>query len=305
MPVKSRWVQYKNYSGYLATGGPKIDQPVDPSMHIARAVYLAGQLEAGSWGTVQGYDGCGMSGGILHNIGVSPKDLSQGDFWALIYTISVAAPAAFRPVGDKFAATGWKVAMDGRIRNPDGTLVPGKKIRFEISGAEGGNVPKNGPDSDRARGWAEAFFNLLTLPVTYKSQSDFAAQWLASMNAGDELAVYRRYTAASKIDSMIAIPVASLPPEVEMAMDVYHAFSVNAPGIAKGVLAPFITQLPNLDAATFATRLIRNLGKKQFGNWQDDPGDGSNRYDRTRLAVWARGDLWDKTLARRLMPRDL
>lgn len=304
MPVKSRWVQYKNYSGYLATGGPKIDQPISSFMHIDRAVYLAGQLEAGSWGTVQGYDGCAISGGILHNIAVSPKDLSQGDFFALIFNISQVAAAAFQPIGQLINAQGWKLSADGKLRLANGTLVPGKEVRRVISGAEGGNVLKTGPDSDRARTWAEAFFNLLSLPITYKVQSDFAARWLSSMNAGDELAVYRRYMTAA-VDSMIAIPAASLPPEVELAMCVYHAFSVNAPGIAKGVLAPFIAQLPKLDAATFAARLIRNLGKKQFGNWTDDPGDGSNRYDRTRLAVWARGDLWDGKLARALMPRDL
>jgi len=148
MPVQSRWVQFKNFSGYLARGGPRIDQPVNPAMHVDRAVYLAGQLEAGSWGTVQSYDGCGMSGGILHNISVSPKDLSQGDFFSLLFTVSSRATQAFAPIAAEFTRLGWKLTSDGKLRiAATGALVPGAAIRLEFSGVIGGNVPKAGSDS--------------------------------------------------------------------------------------------------------------------------------------------------------------
>ena len=155
----------------------------------------------------------------------------------------------------------------------------------------------------------ERFYNLFSLPVTYAAQSDFASAWLAGSNSSDEHEMYFDFLGQTKLpDSIIAIPAASLPPEIELAMCVYHAFSVNAPGIAKAVLNPIVMSLrgqSNPDAAKTAAKLIRSLGTRRYGNWMDDPGDGSNRYDRTRLAVWARPDLWPAPMAKSLMPRDL
>ena len=306
MPVKSRWVSYKSYSGYVASGGPKIDQPVNSALHIDRAVFLSGQLEAGSWGTVQGYDGCAMSGGILHNIAVSPKDLSQGTFFALLREVSVRAKPAFAPIDAEFKRLGWTITADGKLRNvATGALVSGEAIRLELSGSSKGAVLKTGADSLRAQAWAERFFTLLSMPSTFGAQSDYAASWLADGNKGDELAVYGKFSKVGVTDSIIGLPANFLPPEVEIAMCVYHSFSVNAPGTAKGVLSPILARLDKLTPSGFATQLIRGLGKKQYGNWLDAPGDGSNRYDKTRKAVWARPDLWDGTLAKSLMPRDL
>jgi len=310
----TRWVSYKSYSGYVTTGGPKIDQPVNSGLHIDRAVYLSGQLEAGSWGTVQGYDGCAMSGGILHNIAVSPKDLSQGTFFALLREISVRAKAEFAPIDAEFKRLGWTISADGKLRlTATGALVSGETIRLELSGSAKGAVLKTGPDSNRARVWAERFFTLFSAPGTYAAQSDYAASWLADGNKGDELAVYRKFSTGGVAtflvkhpgDSIISLPVDLLPVEVELAMCVYHSFSVNAPGAAKAVLSPILGRLDKLTPAGFATALIRGLGKKQYGNWLDSPGDGSNRYDKTRKAVWARSDLWNGPMAKSLMPKDL
>jgi len=314
MPVKSRWVSYKSYSGYVSSGGPKIEQPVNAALHVDRAVYLAGLLEAGSWGTVQGYDGCAMSGGLLHNIAVSPRDLTQGTFFALLREVSARAKLAFSEVGDEFLRVGWKVTPDGKLRSVEtGALVGGRAIRKELSGSEAGNVAKAGVDSNRAKLWAERFFRLFTDSTTFAAQSDYAAAWLAEGNRGTELEVYRFFLGPNyaTLDSIVGIRSAFLPPEVELAMCVYHAFSVNAPGIAKAVLEPIVTRnlrgfspTPAI-AARFSGQLIRTLGKRQYGNWLDAPGDGSNRYDKTRLAIWSRPDLWDAKLAKSTMPRDL
>lgn len=305
----TRWVKYKTYSGYLSKGGPKIDNPVNPALHIDRAVFLAGQLEAGSWGTVQGYDGCAMSGGILHNIMVSPRDESQGSFGELLALIATSAPDAFKEIRDSFTSIGWTLTPDGKLRHSAGALLPASAIRLEISGAVKGDVPKVGPGSLRAKAWAEKFFRLLSDPATRRAQSDYAAKWLAAGNSADEMTVYRHFT-RNHLDSMIGIPWTALPPNVELAMCVYHAFSVNAPGIAKACLAPVVTWLRGPGAGRtdaeiqFSTRLIRSLGTRKYGNWMDDPTDG-NRYDKTRLAVWRRPDLWEASVARRLMPKDL
>lgn len=306
MTVQSRWVSFKNHSGYLAKGGPKIAQPVNATLHVDRAVYLTGQLEAGSWGTVQSYDGAGISGGIIHNIAVMPASMTQGDFWGLLQVVFSRAPAASAPVIDALSKVGWKVASDGHLRDAAGVLVSAKAIRTEISGAEAGNVPNSGPDSLRAQAWAERLSTLLMDSSTYSAQSDWAATWLANGNKGDELSVYTFFVKHA-LDSIIGLQVSALPPEVELAMDVYHAFSVNAPGTAKGVLSPVLARLKanNLSPVQFATALIRALGTDPYANWKDMPGDGGDRYDRTRLAVWARADLWDTTMAHSLMPRDL
>lgn len=304
MEITARWIQFKSFSGFLTRGGPKIMTPVDAEIHADRAVYLAARIEAGAWGTVQSYDGCGMSGGLLHNISVSPKDLSQGTFFALLHDISIQAPTEFLPVWDEFNKLGWILAQDGKLRfTQTGKLVPGKAIRLALSGSESGAVPRRGQASVSAEKWALRFATLLSSPGTFAAQSNYAAKWLAEGNSADEISIYNAFLPKpKKIDSIIRLPILDLPPEVELAMCVYHAFSVNAPGTARGCLAPM---LKVKDPMTFSRGLIRALGKKNYGNWMDAPGDGSNRYDKTRKVVWECSDIWDKNLARELMPRDL
>lgn len=309
MPMQTKWVTYKKYSGFVVRGGPRFDQPVNAALHIDCAVYLAGQLEAACWGTVQGYDGAGMSGGILHNIAVSPKDLSQGSFFTLLARVFAMAPKASASMMSDLAALGWHVSPDGVLRDQAGLRVPGKSIRDEFSGP-GGQVPKVGPANAKAKKWAESFHKLFVNPDTWAAQSRYAAEWLAGGNRADELQVYNYYLSLASpkpeaLDSVISLPVSLLSPEINLAMCVYHAFSVNAPAIAKQCLSPLLPRLSKMTSRQFAAALISSLGKKKFANWTDSPGDGSNRYDRTRKAVWARPDLWDATLAKALMPKDL
>jgi hypothetical protein len=299
--MTAKWVQYKTFSGYIVRGGPKFDHPVNPALHIDRAVYIAGQLEAANWGTVQGYDGAGMSGGILHNIAVSPKDLSQGSFFTLLARVFSAAPAVSSEVIANLKIVGWHVSPDGVLRNADGLKVPGRDIRNEFSGPEG-QVPATGPIS-KAQKWAERFHKLFVSPATWSAQSNYAAEWIAGGNKIDEHMVYDYFGRGPKLDSVISLPSAALPPEVDLAMCVYHAFSVNAPAIAAKCLdgVKYVGQT----ADQFALAIIKSLGTSKYGNWQDQPHSIGNRYDRTRRAVWAREDLWPVTMTRHLMPTDL
>jgi len=297
--MRTRWVTYKNYSGYVVDGGPEVAMPTD-GLHIMRAVWLASRLEGSCFGTVQAYDGAGMSGGLLHNIAVSPKDLSQRSFFTLLARVQSAAPAAFAAsVGSMLAAEKWHVAPDGTLRDAAGAKVPGAKIRHAFSGP-GGKVPRAG--SGYQRDWAETFHRLFIDPATHRAQTSYAAEWLAAENSPMEMGVYRGY--APGIDSMIALPSSRLPVAVDLAMCVYHAFSVNAPAIARSCLASDPMIETPADAAEWAKSLIRKLGKRKFGNWTDEPGEGGNRYDKTRKVVWCCG-LWDRKLARDLMPLDL
>lgn len=304
-----RWVRYKSYSGFALGGTIPFERPVNAALHVDRAVWLAGQLEAPRWGSVQGWDGCGISGGILHNIAVSPKTKEQGSFWALLRAVMESAVAGgsdrARELVDqivwKLDETQMELARDGIVRfDASGGRVPGETLR-QVLGSADGKVPRTGPPAERAKWWVSTCAGLLGDHSTFAAQSDYAARWLSGGNRWAELEFYRRF--GRDVDSIIGLPSASLPPAIELAMCVYHAFSVNAPAPAAECLAK-IGDWEN-DPVKAAKHLIRLLGKKKYGRWQDEPGEGRNRYDRTRRAVWSKPDIWDRALARELMPMDL
>jgi hypothetical protein len=303
--MKIRWLTFASHSGFLAAGGPAIEGPVDPSVHVDRAVFLAGKLEAGAWGTVQSYDGAGMSGGLLHNIAVGADDV-QSSFFPLLRECALAAPEACAEVSATLRDAGWTLSADGRLRSlASGALAGGREIRRELSGSEIGAVPKTGPDTDRARAWADRLFRAFAHERTRAAQAAYAAAWMAQGNSADERAVYSAVLGRA-VDSMLALPAAALPVEVELAMSVYHAFSVNAPARARKVLSPLLAKLHDgLAPELFAQRLVRALGTQKFARWQDTTGTGRNRYDRTRVVVWNNPTLWPKSVAQKLMPIDL
>lgn len=293
--MRTRWVTYKHYSGYVVDGGPPVQLPESHMhLHIMRAVWLASRLEAPRYGSVQGYDGAGMSGGLLHNIAVMPQSMEQGSFFELLSRVMTASPSDAADVKLSLAQKGWHVAPDGWLRDSTGAKVSAQNIRNEFSGPDG-KVPRAG--SDRQRAWAEMFHRLFAAPGTHLAQMSYAAEWLARGNSKAESEVYRYY---ARLDSVVSLPSAQLPPEVDLAMCVYHSFSVNAPGIASACLSSPVAE----DSKRFAKKVIRALGKRKYARWTDEPGDGGNRYDKTRTAVWECG-LWPQDLARELMPRDL
>lgn len=304
---KLKWVRFKDFSGFFLAGTQKFDKPVDPFLHVHRAVWLAGQLEAPTWGAVQGFDGCGISGGILHHIAVG-RDGSQGSFWPLIrrvFDLLEADPregdfVVMQSIKGKLRLHDMQLAPDGKLRTPRGLLVSGRAIR-EMLGDPDGKVPQRGHAADDAKWWIESFGSLLSEPRTFKAQSDYAALWLARGNSAAELAIYQRFSKMVRLDTMLTVPQLALPRPVELAMCVYHAFSVNAPAPAAQCLEKVASET---DPGTFAKKLIRGLGTKKFGRWQDEPGDGRSRYDKTRRAVVKSG-LWDSALVADMMPMDL
>lgn len=300
------WVQYKAYSGIKIAGTVEFVQPLT-TLHMERAVWLTSRLEAPRWGSIQSYDGAGMSGGLLHNIAVQPRSMEQGSLFALLRAIvddsesmDASATGAVWDMETAFHGMEWKLAPDGKLRRSDGTLVPGKEIR-ETFTPPNGQVPRRGREYNIARVWAERFHALLSSQSTFRAQSRYAALWLASGNKVMELDVYRKYVSPA-LDSMISVSSPSLPAEIDLAMCVYHSFSVNGPAPAQAELR---NAMPLLDKPEkFAARLIRNLGTSTYGRWKDDPDDKKSRYDATRLAVW-RCNWWPTDLAKRLMPKDL
>jgi hypothetical protein len=297
------WVQYKSHSGIKISGTVEFVQPTTIN-HLERAVWLTSRLEAPRWGSVQSYDGAAMSGGLLHNIAVQPRGMEQGSFFALLRAIvddSVSFPED--PVWEMetaFHGMGWTLAPDGKLRRGDGTLVGGKEIRNTFTPPDG-QVPRRGREHTVAALWAERFHKVLSSQSTFRAQSRYAALWLASGNKVAELDVYRKYV-STKLDSMIGVRSTDLPAEIDLAMCVYHSFSVNGPAPAQTALRAAMPYLYN--SMKFASTLIRKLGTSDYGRWMDDPDDKKSRYDATRLAVW-RCNWWATDLAKRLLPKDL
>ena len=300
---KPRWVQYKTWSGIAVPGEVEFVQP-ETTKHMERAVWLTSRLEAPRWGSVQSYDGAGMSGGLLHNIAVQPRDMAQGSLFALIREIAddsdATASSDVQELLSGFRRVGWTLALDGKLRFQDGVLVSGEAIRRVFTPPDG-KVPRRGGYYTSAEIWALRFHNALSSQLTFRAQTRYAIRWLAAGNKQDELAVYRRFV-SPQLDSCIEVRSPDLPVEIDLAMCVYHSFSVNGPAPAQTALRGALPHLATPDK--FAKTLIRRLGTSTYGRWHDDPDDKKSRYDATRLAVW-RSSYWPTDLAKRLMPKDL
>jgi hypothetical protein len=310
MTMKITHASYHGWSGGAARGGPAFKDPVSTARHADRAVWLTGQLEAPSWGVVQNYDGAAMSGGILNNIAVSPRDNSQGSCFALLRRIRDSMRpgdgAAFttQSVQDLFAAfdqQGWTITEDNVLRTKaDGRLVPGVVIRNVFS-PPNGHVPGEGPAWEQTKKWLTLFFNVFADPVTYSAQSSYAISWLVAGGKKEELAVYQHYV-DPHLDTWIGLQSTAMDPHLELAMCVYHSFSVNAPSEALLCLRHVPAALP---VREFARTLVQLLGTRNYGAWHDNPQNTGNRYDRTRSAVWRRTDLWATDVAHDVMPENL
>jgi hypothetical protein len=297
------WRQYKDFSGCLIRGTAPV-VPQDPTKHLSCAAWLTSEAEGPSYGYVQSYDGAGISAGLLHNILVFPRDLTQGDLGLLTRRLLDTMPLAdvSRHLLEEVGRQGWSLAQDGKFRLPGGKLVSGSALRNWAAPTDG-RVPRSGADWEQASKVAVLFHNLFASPVGWRVQEDFAIEWLARGNRTAELAVYRAFTGQRDLDSFIGLPVSALPSEVHVAMSVYHSFSVNSPKVAAECLARVSARTASGSAEVFSKDLVRELGLHGRDAWHDEPGDGSNRYDRTRVALWGRPDLFPG--GHEIMPRDL
>lgn len=300
------WRQYKDYSGCLIRGTAPI-VPQDPSKHLSCAAWLTSEAEAPSYGYVQSYDGAGISAGLLHNVLVLPKDLVPGDLGVLVRRLLDVMPNDYNYAARAFEAElkskSWTLAQDGKIRISDGKVVSGGALRNWAAPPDG-RVPRTGTDWEQAKKVAQLFHDLFVDRNGWKVQEDFAIAWLARGNRAAEMEVYRKFSNRSDLDSFVSLPAKQIPDDVHAAMCVYHSFSVNSPKVAAECLArAWAAEASQVDHVRFAKHLIRELGTHGRDAWHDEPGDGSNRYDRTRVALWGRPDLFPG--GHDIMPRDL
>jgi hypothetical protein len=291
------WRKYRDFSGCLVRGVGEVT-PQDPSLHLSCAAWLTSKAEGPTYGFVQSYDGAGISAGLLHNILVFPKDLSQGDLGHLVRRmLTEACPDREGRLRELMPPT-WNLSSDGRFRIGD-RLVSGSALRAWAA-PPNGRVPQSGSAWESAKEIALFFHELFADPRTYAIQERFAIEWLGRGQRANELSVYQRLV-DSRLSKFDDLRVSQMPGPVHVAMSVYHSFSVNSPATALKCLRAVPASVT--DPTLFAKRLIRELGTHGRDVWHDEPGTGNNRYDRTRVALWSRSDMFPG--GTELMPRDL
>jgi hypothetical protein len=303
--AKVSYLTYQDkYAGIKIAGTTTVNVPSgsDAQLHMHRAFYLTSQLEAPLWGTVQGYDGCGMSGGPMHWIALFPRTMEQGPLFSLLRRIEMTPGAPVQPLWDAFKAQGWYIAKDGKLRDlKNGSVISGQAIRATFT-PPNGMVPKTGPQRQQAEKWAQLFYDLLSDDRTHEAQIDHSIEYLVRSALSTELEAYRLFI--PDVQSPEKIDVHQLPEAVDLAMCVYHSFVPNAPAIAKSCLETVLDRVGDSpDPTHFAQALIRTLGTRQYGRWADVPGVRGSRYDSCRTTAIA-SKLWSPQLLNTLMPQD-
>lgn len=315
--------------------------PPPTSNHVARAFWLTAKVETGAkFGSVVAYDGTGMTAGLDQHIAVYPKELAdedfnakddQGSLWKLLRRMEVVDGSngykwAIGCLWSMFEACGWYVSQDGHLRYLQDTAVKRKNFShdaaagdlvfgFEIRDAltpVGGKV--KGKDH-RAAVWAMAFHELFAHPDGFKAQQHFGEEHLVTRSKRKRK--WKKSTAMGLYSSVedvayqgeITVLRAGTPNwthEMDLAMCMYQAHSVNAPGMANSLIADVHQRVhPESHQLLFAGRLIEKLGTSSYGRWDDDLKTG--RYQRTRSAARASG-LWPRQLfdgPAAIMPKDL
>jgi hypothetical protein len=296
-------------------------------------------VETGAkFGSVQSYDGCGMTCGLDQHIAVYPRELAdrdnnalddQGTLWKLMRRIEMVPTGDYPKLRDAINAlwtelADWDMylATDGVLRHTKtGAPAHGRKIREVLSPNKG--CPTTKGEKAYAEKWAKLFHAVLSHPATFQAQIEYGKEHLVKRTKRRKIAL-RAGTRVNGIGVHAGYPSTPaelaysreltlmqvgqhLSPRQDLALCMYQANSVNAPAIANRCL----TKAKQHD--DWDRRLIRLLGTSSYGRWDDDLKNG--RYQRTRTVARASG-LWprylfDKTrgvelaYAHTVMPKDL
>lgn len=271
-------VTYKNWAGISIVGTQVWNLDPTTTSHLTRAAWLTAFVETGAkFGTVQSYDGAGISAGIEHKIAVLPKTLDQGSLWKLLDRLP-DSPAVLRLVA-ALQARGWYIDPRGQLRaSTNGRLVSGTDIRSEFA-PPSGTVPSSGPHFDKAVEWARLWSEAFSDPATFRAQIEEAKKSLLAGHKDVESEVYSRY---ASLEDASAATTQNISPELDLAMCIYHSFSVNAPTRARTVLREVLAL--GLSERVFSKTLVTKLGTNTFANWKQ-------RYERTSAKVIS-SKLW-------------
>lgn len=273
---------YKDYAGIVVYDKeqPVVAEDFDVNLHMHRATFLAAALEGPYWGTVQSYDGAGMSAGVFHWIG-RYRNGSQGPLFKLLRRIELEGDSV-EPLWSMFRDEGWYVASDGRLRSlKTGHVITGNAFRNVVAPPHG-KVPVRGPDRKRAEEWARQFHSLFA-NRNRQAQVGFAVDYLVRGQQSVEIEAYRREL-GHDIETPEPLPSDELDEAFDLAMCVYHSHSVNAPGPAVSCLRRAL----KAKDPRFSRVLVRALATKKYGAWD-------KRYARTRRAAMRSG-LWPREM---------
>jgi hypothetical protein len=314
---KVKFRRFKNYSGPIISGSSKLDINLVKT-HWDRIVWLTSQVESGGkFGTVQSYDGAGMTAGITQAIAVYPRELAhednnpeddQGVLWELLEAVREDSPELTKRIDDEFKEIGW-VLYQGQVRyvNEDGTpgdLVHGRVLREELTPNQG-IVPSSGEDWDTAKGWALLFHDVFSDPKSFPAQINFAETHLIKLARRKP-----RFLRGESVQSIVYnndcrdTKLFSKEDPMDLAMATFFSNSVNAPALAFRLLerARILEKARNehgtrpnwqdpIQRRNFAKTLICMLGTANYAKWNFKIVTG--RYQRTRKAAMK---IWPKHL---------
>ena len=312
------------YSGPVIYGTEVVKPPNGP-FHAGRAFWLTGQVETGNrLGSVMMADGTGFTIGIDQHIAVYPRELAAEDFnaaddqggaFALLAAMEVAH-APVRMLWEAFEQRGWYVAPDGTLRWIDsgthkvgtrklehqgGDLVHGATIRDTVT-PKGGKVTKV-CQKEQAREWAAMLHELTRAPSSRDVQVAFGVKHLCHRVRTRKLrlADHRRRVTFQKAvygsENIERIKMTDLGPKYDLALCVFHSYTVNAPSVAFKLMEDTIKGMGGFDPTceasreVFAGAILLKLKRKKYGRWD-------KRWARTRKAAMEVG-WWDEALFKR------
>lgn len=309
-------IHFGDYAGFRILG-TKPMAPCVSSFHVKRASWFTAEVESGGeYGTVQSYDGCGITACIYQAVALYPKEVwevdnctedDQGPLWGIVRRIRDAFPTAVSDVMDMIDWAGWMLGADGKLRRKYGDFPSGKEIRIQINGDVHGVTPQHGPGHDRAAAWVNAFASAMSNGVTFPIQDAAGEEFIVKRATRVPLSSDKQLTIQDALydgKDIATLTVGDLGPEMDLAMCVFWSHSVNAPGMALqclnkaiGIYGTPTSQPPT--AMTFPRVLMRVLGTCTYGRWVQDLRSG--RYPRTRDAAINSG-LWPDVEFEHLMP---
>jgi hypothetical protein len=285
-------IKYKKFAGVRIKGKVPLEKPegLDRLYHLNRVEWLTAMVESGGvFGTVQNYDGTGMTAGLHQAIACYPRAQGQGPLWDLLRQIGMLAPIGRRPeLLDMLFVAGIWCDNEGTWRKEDRKL--GRlRIREEFTGSKEGVIPLRGPGRERAEKWARLFHECFSDSVTFQLQQQAGADWLYK-RLDQALGFSRKHKKTTVRDAVYdaallgRVEVVDLGLEKDLALAVYWSHSVNAPNAALRRLCKAADEADPLDnPRDFAKALIRRLAKAKFGRWHYTVKNG--RYQRTRRAA--------------------
>jgi len=333
MTKKLRRKTWREYAGCAIRGTVKIPTVnIESSTHLERAAWLTSMVESGGvYGTVQNYDGAGMTAGVHQAIAVYPKQLveeddipanDQGPLWELLLRIQQAADGhqdgGFTKLVIDFTEDlleiGWYISPGAVLcYNATGEIVNGRHIRYQLSGDQDGHMPTKGPGRERAEWWLDGFHELFSHPATFKVQQEYGEEHFCKgakrKFKGSSIAPLLNRTIQKAFYGncdLSGVQLNDLGPSLDLALCMYWNYSVNAPSkaircITQTAEAFYSTQQPN--PKEVAIDLVKRLGNNKYGRWDDDLVNG--RYQRTRkyaMKVWPKKLFQGKGA---VMPKDL